>query len=173
MGFILSVIGFGGAFVTAVVVYAWQIHLYVEDSSRPHAQQCTKPLPLFNYVGGVIGFIGGLLFIGRHALKHFAYQKATALPPEKDVRLTIAHLILTIVLALMGLFVIGWYVAGSVWTFGQDAALCNASLYWFTFVVVIVGWSLIGASALTALFFTRSITLAEAVRRDNDRILPL
>ncbi len=123
-------------------------------------------------MAGIFGLLGGALLLVRSGLHYLAYQKVIAVPPDRDLRLTIAHLVLTILLALMvcrffvcrraclpaclpvavthslplrleqGLFVIGWYVAGSVWTFGLSPmdTRCDAGLYWFTFVIIVVGW---------------------------------
>jgi hypothetical protein len=62
---------------------------------------------------------------------------------------------------LQGLFVIGWYVAGSVWVYGMNDMFhnCNDALYWFTFVLVLVGWCIVAASLLVLVLFPRSVLI--------------
>ncbi|XP_040184793.1 uncharacterized protein LOC120917514 [Rana temporaria] len=53
---------------------------------------------------------------------------------------------------IVGLFVFAWFIAGSVWVFGnyRPTAGCNIPMYLFVFSILIIQWIFIGFAAIGA-----------------------
>merc|ERR1712183_236949 len=101
-----------------------------------HKDQCPMEpwIPIFMIVGGAVSLVTMILGIMLTAAK--ASDKGGVV------------IGVTILLALVGLFTFGWYIAGSVWVFSKwsdwdqlkKAGGCYNDLYLFAFSLLIVFW---------------------------------
>src|SRR5262249_19044894 len=110
-------------------------------------------------------------------------------PLHPDRQLITGYLVLTFILAVLGVFVVMWFAVGSAWTFGLDHSTVSArnaqdqikspavrlmsggmGLYWFPFILVVAGWAILFASLLTMVLFQRGKVLRPG---QSERVLPL